>query len=97
MRICDAKSRARASVLCSETKTPKYYRALKKALKYLIRMQSLEHEPNLQGAFYKAEFDLKLVKHKLKRLYSWTTMFAIQAVIISNDVFRRKIEGRELW
>jgi hypothetical protein len=85
------------SVLCSETKTPKYHRALKKALKYLITMQSLEHEPNLRGGFYQAEFDLKLVKHKLKRLYSWTTMFAIHAMNLSNDVLRRKIEGTELW
>jgi hypothetical protein len=60
-------------------------------------MQNKENNSSRYGGFYLAEVDLKLARHKLKRLYSWATMFAIHAMTLANDASERKIEGSQLW
>lgn len=65
-------------------------------LKHLLTMQcSSTRDSHALGGFYLTEYNAKLVKIKLPRVYSWPTMFAIHAFILLDD---EKILGPlELW
>ncbi|MCW4024183.1 MAG: hypothetical protein NWF01_04015 [Candidatus Bathyarchaeota archaeon] len=84
-------------VLYSETGDQKYLDAINKSLFYLLKMQHITSDSAQSGGFHLAELDFKLAKHKLARLYSWATMFAIHALNLSSEVLERKISGAELW
>jgi rhamnogalacturonyl hydrolase YesR len=84
-------------VLYSETDDKKYLNAINKSLSYLLKMQHITKDLAQSGGFHLAELDFKLTKHKLDRLYSWATMFAVHALNLSSEVLERKISGTELW
>lgn len=84
-------------VLYSETQNSKYLAAIDKSLSYLLKTQNRSPDSVASGGFYLAELDFKLAKHKLGRLYSWATMFAIHALDLVSDLPSRKISGTELW
>jgi len=85
------------SILYSETGDKRYYDSIKKGSRYLLSMQHMDSESSMLGGFYLVEFDLKLIRYKLKRLYSWATMFAIHALNFADEVPSRKIQKSELW
>ena len=84
-------------VLYSETQDSKYFDAIDKSNRYLSKMQNNSPDVATSGGFYLAELDLKLAKHKLSRLYSWATIFAIHALELTRDLSNRKVTGDELW
>jgi hypothetical protein len=57
-----------------------------KIKKKLLKMQCINtKDPNALGGFYLSEIDLKMIKYKLPRLYSWPTMFAVHAFLLAED------------
>jgi uncharacterized protein YyaL (SSP411 family) len=85
------------SVLYSGTGDMCYYESIKKALRYLLSMQCTKLSSDMLGGFYLVEFDFKLIKYRIKSLYSWPTMFAIHALNLANDTLNREVQGSELW
>ncbi len=84
-------------VLYSKTGEEKYKMAIEKSLRYLIKMENGDLDNLQQGGFYLAELDFNIFKPKVKRLYSWATMFAIHALNLVNDLKSRHINEIELW
>jgi hypothetical protein len=60
-------------------------------------MQYAESDSHPVGGFYLSEFTWKSIKYKIKRLYSWPTIFAIHAFHLVDAMRNRAIRGRELW
>lgn len=85
------------SILYSETRDKRYYESVKKASRYLLSMQHMKSELGMLGGFYLVEFDLRLIRYRLKRLYSWATLFAIHALNLADDISSSKIQESELW
>jgi len=85
------------SILYHETGDQCYYDSIKKSSRYLLSMQHVDSDLDRLGGFYLVEFDLKLIRYRIKRLYSWSTMFAIHALNLADDVLSRKIQESELW
>lgn len=85
------------SVLYSETGSSTYGYAMEKALRYLTRMQSTKQGIDTSGGFYLADLDFKVAKYRLKRLYSWPTIFAVHAKNLQHDMAFKKVLGTELW
>lgn len=57
----------------------------------------MNSELGMLGGFYLVEFDLKFIRYKLKRLYSWATLFAVHALNLADDISSRRIQESELW
>jgi hypothetical protein len=85
------------TILHSVTMDERYCESATKASSYLMSMQCMDSDQMTLGGFYLIEFDMKLVKYKLRRLYSWATMFAIHALSLIRESHLRKIENTELW
>jgi len=65
-------------------------------LKHLLAMQCVStRDQHALGGFYLAEYNAKLMKIKLPRVYSWPTMFALHVFMLLDD---EKIRGPlKLW
>lgn len=85
------------TVLYSDAEDEQYYEPIKKASKYLLSMQHVNSKFGMLGGFYLVQFDLKLIRYRLRRLYSWATIFTIHALNLAEDVSNRKIQESELW
>jgi len=85
------------SIMYSETGDKYYYDSIKKALKYLLSLQLILSNSEISGGFYLIEFKTKFIKYRIKRLYSWPTIFAIHALSLANDIQNRKVQRTELW
>lgn len=86
------------SIFYSRTGDERYFDSIKKASKYLLSMQhDAKSESTMLAGFYLVEFNLRLIKYRLKRLYSWATLFAIHALDLADSILSRKIQESELW
>lgn len=84
-------------ILYSETGDQRYFDSIKKGSRYLLSMQRMNSESDMLRGFYLVEFDLKFFRYKLKRLYSWSTIFAIHSLALVNETSKSKILASELW
>jgi uncharacterized protein YyaL (SSP411 family) len=64
-------------------------------LENLLKMQCTRTgDPDALGGFYLMETGSNLLKMKLPRLYSWSTMFSVHALLLSSN---EKTSGFQLW
>ena len=85
------------SILYSETGNKRYYDSIKKGSRYLLSMQHMNSGSGMLGGFYLVEFDFRLFKYKIKRLYSWSTIFAIHSLILADEISNSETLESRLW
>jgi len=85
------------SILYRKTGKKIYNAALRKAMGYLMSTQHICPGEESSGGFYLVEFDLKFIKYRIKRLYSWPTIFTIHALNLIEDMTSKQISEIDLW
>ncbi|MCL4435412.1 MAG: hypothetical protein M1503_06035 [Thaumarchaeota archaeon] len=73
------------------TRNEQYRKSINKAVNYLLTMQ----DPS--GGFHLTRIEIGPLRYKLPRLYSWSTIFAIHAFNLIDDLEKDKINTSHLW